>query len=170
VLSTTLLLTGAWTLGTPQAWRWAGFEVCVAVLAPLLYLAWLVRHGRVTDLDVQLREQRARPMLFTLGCGALGLAVLALGGAPPLLVTLAGGLWAQMVIILSITLYWKISVHSATAAAAATALLVLFGTPLPWLVGVPLIAWARVRLGRHTLAQTVFGALLGTAILGWALL
>ena len=35
---------------------------------------------------------------------------------------------------------------------------------LPLVVGVPLIAWARVRLRRHTVTQTIAGALLGLTI------
>jgi membrane-associated phospholipid phosphatase len=40
----------------------------------------------------------------------------------------------------------------------------LFGVLLPLVIGVPLMAWARVRLRRHTVAQTIAGLLLGLAI------
>jgi membrane-associated phospholipid phosphatase len=83
-------------------------------------------------------------------------------------------MWLQWVIIFGITLSWKISVHCATAAGVAMWLWWLTGTPLPLLVGVPLIAWSRVHLGRHTLAQTIAGSMLGCglfllvfALVGW---
>jgi membrane-associated phospholipid phosphatase len=153
----------AWTLRSPRAWMWAGIYVLLAVLFPLLYLVWMVRRGQITDLDVQLRKQRARPLAVTIACGGLAWLALMLGGAPWHMVILARTLFLQTAVILGVTLYWKISVHCAAAAGVATWVWSLGGTPLPLLIGVPVIAWSRVRLGRHTLAQTIAGALLGIA-------
>jgi membrane-associated phospholipid phosphatase len=150
------------------AWLWAGIYGLVAVLTPLLYVVWLLHRGVITDLDMQLREQRIRPLIFTIACSGLGWLLLALGRAPVQMVALAGALWIQTAIILGITLRWKISVHCASAAGAAAVAWSLFGTPLPLLV-VPIIAWSRVRLRRHTMAQTVAGTLLGLGILVVAL-
>jgi membrane-associated phospholipid phosphatase len=136
----------------------------LSILTPFLYLLWLLHRGLVADLDVQRREQRTRPLIFTLACGGLAWIVLAAGRAPWLMSVLAGQLWLQTLLIFVITLYWKISVHCTTAAAVATLVWSLFGTPLPLLVGVPLIAWSRVRQRRHTLAQTIAGSLLGIAM------
>jgi membrane-associated phospholipid phosphatase len=135
----------------------------------MLYLVWLKRRGLVTDLDVQLREQRMRPMVFMLACGGLAWLALTLGAAPAQMAFLAGVLWLQMAVIFGITLRWKISVHCATAAGVATLVWALLGTPLPLLVGVPVIAWSRVRLRRHTLAQTVAGSLLGFGLFAIAI-
>ena len=153
----------------PGAWAWAGLYVALGIATPVVYLVWLARTGRVTDLDVQLRRQRARPLLFTLTCGALATALLALGGAPPTLTALAIALWLETALLFGITLRWKISVHCAAAASAATWVWLLTGTLWPLLVGVPLVAWSRVRLRRHTLPQTIAGALLGSAIV-WSVL
>jgi hypothetical protein len=141
-----------------------GAFVILAVLLPLVYLAWLVRAGRVTDMDVRVREQRARPMMVTLGCGALGWAVMALGKADPLLLVVAGALWLELLLLHVITLRWKISVHCAVAAGVGTLTWGLMGTAVPLVLGLPLVAWSRLRLRRHTLAQTVVGSLLGIVI------
>jgi membrane-associated phospholipid phosphatase len=77
---------------------------------------------------------------------------------------LAGVLWFQMFVIYIITLYWKISVHCATAAGVTTVIWMLLGTSLPLLLVVPVLAWSRVRLRRHTLCQTIAGSVLGVAI------
>jgi len=151
-------------LPTAGAWAWAGVYVGLAILTPLLYLVWLVRRGRVTDLDVQLRRQRTGPLVFTLACAGVAWLVLVLGAAPSPMVALGGAVLLQLAVIFAITLRWKISVHSAAAAGVSTLIWSLMGTPLPLLIAVPLIAWSRVRLGRHTVAQTVAGALLGTAV------
>jgi membrane-associated phospholipid phosphatase len=131
---------------------------------PFLYVAWLVKRGDITDIDVRLRKQRAQPLLVTITCTGFAWLVLALGVAPRVMTVMAGALWFQVVAIFIITLRWKISVHAATAAGATTMAWALLGTPLPFLVTVPLVAWSRVRLRRHTLLQTVAGALLGFTV------
>jgi membrane-associated phospholipid phosphatase len=152
------------TLSDPRAWVWTGTYVLFANLVPLLYLIWLLHRGLVTDLDVQIREQRVRPMVFTTACVGLAGFVLTLGAAPSQMIVVASALWVQTVVIFGVTLWWKISVHCTTAAGVATLAWLLMGTPLPLLVGVPLIAWSRVRLRRHTLAQTTAGTMLGLVI------
>jgi len=164
VLTAAAIALNGSTLSSPRAWGWAGIHILLAVLAPLLYLVWLVRRGLVTDLDVQLRQQRIKPMTFTTVCAGLAWLVLVLGAAPQPMVVLAGALWVQAVVTFAITLRWKVSVHCAAAAGTATVLWFLMGMPLPLLVGVPLIAWSRARLRRHTLAQIIAGVLLGLTI------
>jgi membrane-associated phospholipid phosphatase len=164
VLASAAMGLTASVLSGPQAWMWAGVYVLLAILLPVCYLVWLVRGGKVADLDVQLREQRIRPMVVAVAGAGLAWVALLVGGAPSQMVVLAGALCVQTVIVFAITLYWKISVHCTAAAGAATVIWFLLGTPFPLLIGVPLIAWSRVRLGRHTLAQTVAGTLLGLTI------
>jgi membrane-associated phospholipid phosphatase len=170
VLTIAAMALLASTLASPRAWKWAGVYVMLAIVTPILYLVWLVHQGRVTDLDVQLREQRTAPLVFAVACTGLAWLVLVLGGAPVRMVVVAGGLWLQMMIIFGVTLRWKISMHSAAAAGVATLAWSLVGTALPLVIGVPLIAWARVRLHRHTVAQTIAGAVLGLSIFLAALL
>jgi membrane-associated phospholipid phosphatase len=68
-------------------------------------------------------------------------------------------------IILWITVYWKISVHAAGAAAVATLVLTVLDTSKALSVmPVLLVAWSRLYLGRHTLAQVLAGGMLGTAV------
>ena len=156
-------LTAAW-LASPGAWIWAGIYLLVAVLLPLLHVIWLVSRGWVTDLHIRIREQRIRPLLVTIACAGLGWLVLVLAPAPDALATVAAAVWLQTVAILLITLRWKISVHSAAAAGATAIACVFLGTVVPLLLTVPLVAWSRVKLRRHTLAQTVVGSFLGFAI------
>ena len=159
-------IVGAHSVATREAWFWAAIEVFLAVIAPSLYVLWLVCTGRVTDLHVELREERGRPLIAGLVGAAAAWLVLLAGGAPTLLVIVAGTTALQTVLVLGITMRWKISVHSATAAGlAAFACSVVGYSAGPLAIGVPLIAWSRVRLRRHTIAQTMAGALLGTAVI-----
>ena len=63
------------------------------------------------------------------------------------------------------TLAWKISIHVAVIAGAVVILLLVFGTAAVVLIPiVVLVAWARIQLGDHTLAQTFAGSILGAAV------
>ena len=164
VLSAAATAMVASTLSDPSAWHWAAVYVSVAILTPVLYLAWLLCRGQITDPELPLREQRVRPLIFALVCAGLAWLVLAQGGAPRQMVALARGLWLELVVLFGITLSWKISVHAAVAASVATLAWSLGGTAVPLLIGVPLVAWSRVRLRHHAVDETVAGALLGLTI------
>jgi membrane-associated phospholipid phosphatase len=69
---------------------------------------------------------------------------------------------AFAVLLLLITLRWKISGHSIAIASLAILVIHVMGQNfLPALLAIPLVAWARIRIRRHTLAQTIAGAALG---------
>lgn len=169
VLGVALFLLAAYLLATPAAWLWAGGYLALAVGAPCLYIGWLVRRGKLADFHLPVRSQRIRPLLCSTLCAGCAWLVLWAGAAPPLIQLLAGASTLQTILFLIITLHWKISLHSAVAANLAwVALLLLGGIAAPALALVPLVAWARVYLRRHTVAQTAAGALLGMVALSCA--
>ncbi len=149
-----------------SAWAWALFSISSCILLPSLFIVWLMRRGQVTDFDVYVREQRHLPYLVSLGCTSLSLLVMALWRAPHLFIILTGGVVGQSVLMFLVNLRWKISVHASGTACFAILTWQLFG--LPWatlLLAVPLVAWSRVRLGRHTAAQVIAGSALGGGLL-----
>ena len=159
------------TLATTTAWLWAVGYMVLAVLVPVAYVAWLVHHGKLTDLHLPLREERIRPLLCTLIVAFAAWGCLRYAAAPRPLQWLAGVNSVQMVIFFAITLRWKISLHCAAAAnLAVLAWALLGGAATPVILAVPLVAWARVHLQRHTLAQTAAGVCLGATLLLVALL
>ena len=164
VMVCTALLLTALKLSSSAAWKWAGIYLILGVLTPFLYVVWLLKRGYVTDIDVQLRKQRAQPLLVTILCTGAAWLVLALGAAPTTMTLIATAIWLQVVVIFAVTLRWKISVQAATVAGAMTVAWALLGSPLPFLIAVPLVAWSRVRLRRHTLLQTLAGVVLGLVI------
>lgn len=147
-----------------SAWTWGMVYLLVAVLVPFSYLVVLVRRGLVTDLDVRLREQRTRPLLLTALCSALAFVLLLIGVAPLPMVTVAASFLVQALAIYTITLRWKVSIHCAVAAGAAITVWALWGQPVVLLFGLFLVAWSRVRLRRHSVFQTMVGALLGLSV------
>jgi membrane-associated phospholipid phosphatase len=154
----------AWAFAGLRAWRLASLYALLAVMLPMGYVVWLLRRGLVTDIDVQVREQRTRPMIATLACALVAWLALWAANAPRQLVVLALASWLQTGLLFLITLRWKISVHCAAAATSVTVIGSLVGSPLPLLIGAPIMAWSRVRLRRHTLAQTMAGTALGVVV------
>jgi hypothetical protein len=64
--------------------------------------------------------------------------------------------------VAALTLVWKASAHSAVAGhAAAAGLLVLGPAGLAFVLALPLVLWARVSSGAHTLPQALVGAAVG---------
>lgn len=167
-LTAVILLTAA--TATLRTWLWGGLYALLAIVVPLLYVLRLARRGAVSGIDLPVREERVRPMVFAILCSGLAWLMLVLAGEPAPMLILAGTMWLQMALMFVITLRWKISMHSATAAGVGVLASCLAGTIIPLLLGVPIIAWSRVRLQRHTLAQTVAGAALGLALFTSALL
>jgi membrane-associated phospholipid phosphatase len=170
VLAAAMMAITASIVDTAQAWRYALLYVSLAIATPIAYLGWLVHRGTVSDLDVKVRAERWRPLLAAQLGMAIALVLFLVRGAPPLMIGLAGGMLVYTSAAFFITLYWKISMHSAAAAALTALAVVQFGPhAYPLAAGVPLMAWARIRLRRHTLAQTIAGALLGSGVLVVAL-
>lgn len=145
----------------PGAWKWASAYVLISVLAPLGYLLWEFHRGAVSDIDIPERGQRIVPQVFTVVCMLTAWVLLRLGPAPYKMADLGGLFLVQAVVIFGITLRWKISVHCATATGVGVFIWLTTGASLPLLVGAPAMMWSRLRLDRHTLAQTIAGAAVG---------
>ncbi len=154
----------ALTASTARAWLWNGTYL-LAVGVPMIYLFRLLRQNKITDINVHLREQRARPLLVTIASLAFLVPVLVLGHAPQPMIVLAIASLIQAILIFLITLRWKISMHSATSAGMTVLILNIAGpAAAPVALSIPLIVWSRVKLRRHTLMQTIAGALLGGGV------
>lgn len=163
-----VLIVGMMLLATStvvgQTWTdTAVYLTCILIL-PIAYIVYLVQQGKATDFDVSVRRQRVIPMFVSLGGSILGLFYFVLASVPNLLIILAAANFLITFVIAVTTIFWKISVHSATSAAGAVLAWTLLGTPV-FFLALPVIIWSRVRLRRHTLLQTIVGALLGGIVL-----
>ncbi len=155
----------AQTVATPAAWGWASFYLALVVLAPTLYVIWLLRRGEVTDFHLRVREQRIKPLLVILAAMVVAALALLVGAAPRLLLALASAGAIQATIIFLVTLRWKISGHAAAITGFAI-LSWLLASPAaaPAALSVALVIWARLQLRRHTFLQTLAGAAVGALI------
>lgn len=176
VTSPTLLLAvlypvvGALAAG-PAGIGWSLLGMVFTVVIPAAIVDVGVRQGRYTDHHLSRREQRAVPLGLAAASVLVGLAVLALAGAPRAVVALQVAVLATVLVATTVTLWWKVSFHVAVVAAAACVLTLLGGGwwALSWLA-VPVVGWARLRLTAHTLAQVLVGGALGAGVTGAVLI
>ena len=153
-----------------RGWTWATLFIVLSIGLPMVYLVWLLSTGSISDIHVPLRQQRIRPYMASLivACGVLILFLW--WPAPQQFQMLAYAFVLQAALFLLITLRWKISLHSAAASNLAVIGWLTVGlNGLALALIIPVVAWARVHLRRHTLAQTVGGALLGVVVVMTAL-
>lgn len=153
-------------IDTAQGWRWSAFYIFTALIIPMLYILWQVRRGKISDFHMQERGQRIIPMLLMMACSLAAWLVMRQMSAPHVLTVFAGAGIFQTGLLLAVTARWKISGHGTAIASLAVFLMALFGRgAAPFFLAVPLVAWARVRLKRHTLGQTIAGALVGAVFM-----
>jgi len=162
-----LALVVAWDSSPTAAMAilWGGIAAVSASVLPYALILRSVRRGRLSDRNISLREQRVRFGGVAITSILIGLVVLVVFDAPAEMVALQASIAVGVACGWVITLWWKISVHAAIAAGAATVLLLVFGLAL--LVVWPLVAligWSRVQVGDHTPAQVLAGVALGVVV------
>jgi membrane-associated phospholipid phosphatase len=161
-----LLVLAGWSgAGWPGALWGLGTALVVASL-PMLVLRVLARRGLVDGHFVRTRAQRLPVYAATGVLTSLVVGAQVALGAPPVVPLTTAFVLGGILVLLVVTLRWKVSAHVAMAACWAVAIGVLVA---PWAAApaaaVPLaVAVSRVRTGDHTPAQAVAGALIGLLI------
>jgi hypothetical protein len=163
-------IAGRVSENSDEALLWAfiySFFVCIL---PVLFIAYMVKQGHITDIHIKVRRQRILPFIVTIACAAL--AVLALVGlnAPALVPMFTLFSLLQIAVMLAVTTVWQISLHAMGITSAVIAIAALFGVGIGALFSplIVIVGAARIKLQRHTFAQVVAGALVGgvlTAVL-----
>jgi membrane-associated phospholipid phosphatase len=147
--------------GTLDFWRLLFLSTFFTSIGPMLYVFWLYATDRISDLDMSVRQEREMVFSAFVVFYALGALTLWLTHAPRLMIAAMLGYLVSTLVVQYITRYWKISTHALGITAPLTALTLLYGRqPLPFLVLIPMVCWARVYLRSHTVMQVVAGAAL----------
>lgn len=152
-------VSGSWE----QTIIWGLIYTILVCIFPAVYIGIMVMRGHITDMHMQVRQQRVKPFLVSLLGTSLAWLVLTVLGAPSLLPLLAIFTLLQIGIMLVITLRWQISMHSMSITGAVVITGALYGL-VPALVLsplIPVVGIARIKLNRHTVAQVVAGGVLG---------
>ncbi len=162
-----VILSHVRAAGTDDFWRLLFLSTFFTSIGPMLFIFWLYATDRISDLDMSIREEREKVFFVFVMFYLAGTATLWLTHAPKLLVASMAGYTLATAVVQYITRYWKISTHAVGITAPLVALSLLYGRqPLPFLVLIPMVCWARVYLRAHTIAQVVAGACLATFSVG----
>jgi membrane-associated phospholipid phosphatase len=157
-----LVIVLGWNADRLAGVSWGLLMGLFAAIFPVLFVRHGVRHWHWTGKHVSRKGERLAALAFIVGSDAAGAGSLWALHAPPRLTGYVLGMLVTSVAIAAITVTWKISVHCSVASATVMLLalacspLVLIGYPL-----VGLVAWSRVALREHTIAQVVGGTTLG---------
>jgi hypothetical protein len=143
------------------ALAWTGYTM-IFLLAITFFVIYGVHKKIFTDLDVSKRTQR--PLLFGVG---LVMSLVYLWGlfflnGPKILIFVTTGFIIGVLLLALINTQLKISFHVTTVAALFFAMAIIYqGYYYFMLLLIPAVAWARLKIKRHTLPETISGASFG---------
>ncbi len=145
-------------------WRLLFISTFFTSLGPMLYVFWLYATDRISDLEMSVRIEREMVFTAFVVFYSLGAAALWIAHAPRLMIAAMLGYLVSALVVQYITRYWKISTHALGITAPLTALTLIYGRqPLPFMILIPMVCWARVYLRAHTIMQVVAGVALAVA-------
>lgn len=159
-----IILSHVRASSTADFWRLLALSTLFTSILPMIFIFWLYATDRISDLDMSVRLERERVFGAFVVFYLLGTVVLWVTHSPRLLIATMAGYTLSTIVVQYITRYWKISTHALGITAPLVALCLLYGAqPLPFIVVIPAVCWARVYLKAHTVMQVIAGAVLGTA-------
>lgn len=157
-----LLIIGWHSTSSVTGLGWGMLAALFCGGVPFAVIILGVKRGHWTDKHVRVREQRAVPLLATMASVLIGISLLVVLRAPREVFALVVAMLVGLITTMMVTVWWKVSVHTAVAGGVVVILLLAYGASMaPLALGIAAIGWSRVALRDHTPAQTVVGALLG---------
>lgn len=146
---------------------WAAITGATSILLPVLLLRRELVRGRISDWHISRREERLQlPLVITSFAVTISpIALLLLFDGPRFLLVTFSAAFFLVAFNLLVTVAWKISQHVSAIAASATLITAALGiAAAPVLLLIPLVAWARIKVGAHTPLQTIAGGASGALI------
>lgn len=118
--------------------------------------------GFFSDYDVSKKGERPKLFAFFGIITFLYLGSLMLLNGPKVLYLVVFGIILGVLVISIVNNWIKASIHTATASAFTLSLVIFFGFMFaPTLLLIPAMAWARVKIKKHTPQETLVGGFLG---------
>lgn len=167
ILTTLLILFSAMETGGIRMWQWMFMQMSTSLLVPCFYVLYLVKHGKITDLEIYQRRQRYLPNIIFFACSLVCLVLMLIFNAPIEMIMVAAAGLLLLFVLAVVNYLYKISAHVAAASIFAFILWRIMGNALlPGLTLIPLVAWSRLTLHRHTRGQVIAGFIAGAAVFG----
>jgi hypothetical protein len=140
-------------------------SIFFASLLPYSFIVFLYKKGVIDDLHMPKRKDRMLPIIVSLSSLIAGYACLELMSSPVMVKNIFILYIFNLTVMGLVTLWWKISFHASYATLFSVIFIYVYGiAALPVLVLVPAVAWARVVMNRHTIAQVAAGTLVTGAL------
>ena len=160
-----LLLSFKSTSSALDAVKWLLVSIAISILPVFSIIIYLVRKQRLESSFINVRKQRTKIYLVAGVCAGISSIIFPYLGAPLTLRAAFVAGFSAIVVFMCVNLLWKISLHTALVTASVTVLIILYGSiTAVTVVLVPLIAWSRIELKHHSLAQVAAGAFLAALI------
>ena len=135
--------------------------VIVVFIPPMVLLLWAIRLKKISNWDISNRSQRVKALMIFLVLFAIDMIIIRTLNIGEM-TKLFSFFFVTLVGFFCITLFWKLSGHMTTAVIFVGILIHWYGWGWwPLLLFLPVLAWSRVKLTRHTIWQTVGGILFG---------
>ncbi len=134
------------------------------LVIPFTYLHLALKIGWISKWDIPKKEERRPIIAIFIICSIISLFLVKQFGTKMFLdlfiLLLTTGFVAS-----AITLFWKISIHMVLDTSGVLVMNLLLGPEFwPLFILIPIVAWARLKLRRHTLFQLIAGVLLSIII------
>ncbi|MHB1346232.1 MAG: hypothetical protein ACYCXK_01965 [Candidatus Humimicrobiaceae bacterium] len=140
---------------------WTSLCVLFGSIMPFVFVVFLYKKKIITDLHVPRREDRLKPLLVSNISYLLGYFVFFIFKAPVYLKAIFFTSFLTTVLLTIITSVWKISFHTSWITFTSISYYIFFGKWMLFLfLFVPLVAWARIKIKRHTIGQVIAGSLI----------
>jgi hypothetical protein len=162
-----LLAISAWSaFVSGERVRFISFLVLLDAILPGLVLFYFVkRHKVISGWDVDKRKERIPLFIFVVACHLGGVMAAWFLGKHPLAEYLTS-FWILAIVFAVITAYWKISIHVGVMSALISFLILTHGYFYAILyLCLAFVAWSRVTLKHHSMAQVVAGGLVPAIVL-----
>jgi len=141
-------------------------------LLPSLFLLYLIKRKKVTDIEVSKKEERWLPLLFTTVLYTGTYYVFKSIGISPVILLLLAGAILSVITAFFINLFWKISMHMVGIGGLIGVFYGMafqFNLSFEWMLvslvlAAGVIGYSRVHLEQHTSNQTLAGLALGFSV------
>ena len=152
---------------TDNALLLVGITTFFGAILPLSSTYYLLRKGIIKDIYATDRSTRTEPFLWAMASYLLGVTALMLVEAPFAVTALMSCYFGNAIVMLLITLKWKISIHAVGVSGPITALVFQLGMKMvPFFILLLPVSWARLELKAHDKRQVAAGAIL-SSFLTW---
>jgi membrane-associated phospholipid phosphatase len=141
-----------------ESFRWLLILLGINLVPIGILTAYLLRKNKIDTIFIKTRQKRTLIYLLSSVLTGLSCVIMLIFDAPVIILAATTVILLINILFMCVNFFWKISVHAAYMSLALCALIVSCGTlAFSSLLLLPLVSWARIKLGFHTPTQVIGG-------------